>query len=209
MSVSSAPVLEPSALPAKELLLVRDCRTHFNTQERLLGHLDPALDEVGRIQAAALAAEAASLRPDVVVSSPLLRARQTAEAIAVRAGADLVMDGRLIDRDYGRWAGLAQAEVIGHWGSIDRAPGIEPADLVTERALQALDAHSARLLGGAVIMVSHDAVNRGLLAALDPGLGAVEIPQDPGCWNLLLREDDQHWTVAMLNQVAGPHETAG
>jgi hypothetical protein len=44
---------------------------------------------------------------------------------------------------------------------------------------------------------------------LDPGLGAVEIPLDPGCWNLLLREDDQHWTVAMLNQVAGPHETAG
>ena len=54
-----------------------------------------------------------------IVSSPLLRARETAEPIGLRTGIPVEIDERLIDRDYGTWAGRSKGEVIARWGSLD------------------------------------------------------------------------------------------
>ena len=65
-------------------------------------HADPGepdelrpLSEQGRVQARALAVRLAAAEPDVVLSSPLLRARETAAAIARGTGAELRVDERL------------------------------------------------------------------------------------------------------------------
>ncbi|MES8151672.1 histidine phosphatase family protein, partial [Cutibacterium acnes] len=68
------------------LVLVRHGRTSYNVQGRLQGRLDIDLDEVGRRQVAATAPVIAAMEPAAVLSSPLQRARHTAEAIASAAG---------------------------------------------------------------------------------------------------------------------------
>jgi broad specificity phosphatase PhoE len=98
------------------LHLVRHGRTTLNAEGRLLGRLDPELDAIGVAQAKA-AAEwlAGSLRPTGkvrVVSSPLLRARATAEVVASALGVDEVeIDDRWLELDYGALDGVPLVEV--------------------------------------------------------------------------------------------------
>src|SRR5205085_6042275 len=85
-----------------------------------------------------------------VVASPLLRARQTAHPVADRAGLHVVTDPCLTDRDYGQWTGTSRESVIARWGSVDRAPGVEPRSVVAGRAVEGLTGIARRSLGGAV-----------------------------------------------------------
>lgn len=98
------------------IVLARHGRTTLNAQGRLLGRLDPPLDPEGERQAAAVGAWLAAAQPSGravrVVSSPLLRARATAEAVAAALGAvDVEVDERWIELDYGDLDGVPLAEV--------------------------------------------------------------------------------------------------
>lgn len=86
------------------LIVVRHGRTVANAQGRLLGRDDPPLDHEGLAQARALGAV---IRPDRVVSSPLARARQTAESF----GLPVEIDERWIELDYGALEGTPTADV--------------------------------------------------------------------------------------------------
>ncbi len=187
------------------LYLVRHGQTPLNAAGVLRGLLDPSLDETGRDQARRLGAALGPAMPSAVVASPLRRARQTAQPVADRAGLDVAVDRRLIDRDYGQWAGRSGESVAAQWGSVDDAPGVEPLPVVRDRAVRGLTDIALRGRGGTVVAVSHDVVNRQLLAAFDAGLGDPdEIPQDNGCFNTLELWGDE-WVVRRVNQVpAGP-----
>jgi broad specificity phosphatase PhoE len=87
------------------ILFVRHGETEANRQRLALGRADPALTERGVEQADALAARLASIEVATVFASPLLRARQTAAPIAAAVGAEVVVDDRLIELDYGEWDG--------------------------------------------------------------------------------------------------------
>jgi broad specificity phosphatase PhoE len=87
------------------ILFVRHGETEANRQRLALGRADPALTERGVEQADALAGRLASLEVATVYASPLLRARQTAAPIAAAVGAEVVVDDRLIELDYGEWDG--------------------------------------------------------------------------------------------------------
>lgn len=92
------------------LILARHGQTAANAAGLLLGRLDVALDEHGRCQAARLAAVLG--RPGVrVVSSPLRRALDTAQAIAAAAGTAVEVDERWVEIDYGPYDGTPLAEV--------------------------------------------------------------------------------------------------
>lgn len=166
-------------MTAEIAYLARHGRTALNADGRLRGRLDPPLDEVGMAQAENLGAAFARLRrpPHRVVAGPLLRTRQTAAAIARALGLEVLIDERLIDRDYGPWTGRPAAAVRAEYGA-----GL--ADLS--------DAEP-------VVLVAHDAVNTHLLAALAPGLGdAGSIRQDTACWNRLEPIADG-WRAAVVN----------
>ena len=87
------------------LHIVRHGRTEHNASGLLLGRIDPPLDELGREQATALAAAIGPV--DRLITSPLLRTRQTAEAF----GVDAVVDDRWIELDYGEFDGVPLASV--------------------------------------------------------------------------------------------------
>jgi broad specificity phosphatase PhoE len=180
--------------------LCRHARTALNAQGLLRGHLDPPLDAQGHAEADALGKALESLSPRRVVCSPLKRAIQTAQAVASFTGSEVSVDLRLIDRDYGAWAGRREEDAVAAHGSIDAADGVEPADIVLSRARQVLDDQVREGEHGPVVLVSHDAVNRLLLASLDPELRATgKIPQRTACWNLLLHTGGG-WRVELLDQ---------
>jgi len=181
--------------------LVRHGQTPLNAAGVLRGLLDPSLDETGRDQARRLGAALGPALPSAVVASPLRRARQTAQPVADRAGREVTTDQRLIDRDYGQWAGHSRESVAAQWGSVDDAPGVEPMPEVRDRAVRGLTDIARRGRGGTVVAVSHDVVNRELLAAFDAALGDLdEIPQDNGCFNTLELRGEE-WVVLSVNEL--------
>jgi broad specificity phosphatase PhoE len=167
------------------LYLLRHGRTRLNAAGLLRGRLDEPLDAVGQREAVALAEAFAAVAADVVVSSPLQRARDTAAAVAHRLGLSVVVERGLIDRDYGPWAGTSRDDLERRFGSIDRAPRVEPRAGFDARVHTTVH----QLVAGhdVVIAVSHDAVIRSALAQLtaDRGGARDNLPQPTGGWNRL------------------------
>ncbi len=92
------------------LVLTRHGSTPRSDPEQHLGQrLDVPLSDAGRAAAAALGARLADIQFDRVISSPLLRAVQTAELAA--PGQETERDPRLMEMDYGRWEGLTYAQI--------------------------------------------------------------------------------------------------
>ena len=184
--------------------LARHGQTPLNKTDDLRGLADPPLDETGRQQAQRLGAALGPRGLAAVVASPLRRAVQTAQPVADRAGLQVVTDQCLLDRDYGPRTGTSKKKVIEQWGSVDDAPGVEPGSAVRERAVRGLAELARRYGGGTIVVVSHDAVNRQVLAAFDPSLGDPDaIPQDNGGFNTLEFRDGR-WAVLTVNEVPGP-----
>jgi broad specificity phosphatase PhoE len=180
--------------PDAVVVLVRHGRTSLNAAGSLRGRLDPPLDDVGEIEAVALGEALAGVGFDTVVTSPLTRARQTAQAIAGVSGARLEVDPDLVDRDYGPWTGSPAADVTRRFGSIEAAPDIEPAELFVSRCAAAVTAAAGRAGRIPLVVVAHDAVNRAVLQHLVPALGdGAGLSQRTGCWNRLERRGDVWW----------------
>jgi len=181
--------------------LARHGQTPLNESGVLRGLADPALDETGRDQARRLGTALGHRDPSVVVTSPLRRAMQTAQPVADRARLKVTADHRLVDRDYGPWTGESRQSVISRWGSVDDAPGVEPEAAVRDRAVAGLTDIARLHRGSTVVVVSHDAVNRQVLAAFAESLGdPAAIPQDNGCFNTLELRDGQ-WAVLSVNEL--------
>jgi broad specificity phosphatase PhoE len=105
----------PPTQPHYQVFLLRHAQSEGNAQGVLQGQADYPLSEVGIQQAEALAHrwQKEHLIFDCIVSSPLSRARQTAEIIAARLGAPLEFDENWMERNNGQIAGLRPEEVDG------------------------------------------------------------------------------------------------
>jgi broad specificity phosphatase PhoE len=178
--------------------LARHGRTALNADGRLRGLSDPPLDPVGQSEIQRLAEDLARFAPTLVITSPLQRAVSTAEAIAAAARIPVVIDKRLNDRDYGPWTGQPREEVEAQFGSVDNAPGVEPADAVGARALAAFNQLTSEYQDGPLVMVSHDAFNTALLRKLDPALD--RISQRTACYNQLSRVGGR-WRVDFYDRI--------
>lgn len=137
------------------LILVRHGRTSVNREKRLLGRLDPPLDDVGRAQAAALAAHIGPV--DRIVTSPLQRTRDTADAW----GQPVEVDERWIELDYGDLDGVplrdVSAEIWRSWrGDIDFVPaGGESIASLGRRVRDACTDLRTEAATGTVVVVTH------------------------------------------------------
>ncbi len=101
-----------------EITLLRHGESIGNAQERLQGRADYPLTEAGRAQVQALAERwrRAGARFDAGITSPLLRARQTAEIMAEALGLSFEVDPLWVERDVGSLAGLDAEQVAEQLG---------------------------------------------------------------------------------------------
>jgi len=91
--------------------LARHGQTAYNLEGRFQGQLPVPLDDTGRAQAADLAERAAGHGFRALWSSPLLRARETAEIVARRIGLSPHEDARLMETEAGDWTDRSFAEI--------------------------------------------------------------------------------------------------
>jgi probable phosphoglycerate mutase len=176
---------------------IRHGQTDWNRDGLLQGSSDIPLNDTGRAQAADALMTLRSLPWDVVVSSPLLRARETAQIIADGLGIALgpAYDG-LVERDYGELEGTSSSAAIERWPDRDY-PGAESLDSVATRGSLALLEISAAFPDRSVLVVCHGTIIRYTLARLArravPGI-------DNGSVSMVrAREDD--WEVVTVNGI--------
>ena len=93
------------------LIAIRHGETEWNRDGRFQGHLNSVLNREGLAQAEALGERLATEHFDLLLSSDLGRALQTASAIALRSGHEVVVEPRLRERRMGVFQGLTAAEV--------------------------------------------------------------------------------------------------
>ena len=103
-------------LPNKSFYFLRHGQTAWNVEGRFQGHSDIPLNELGLTQAHDAAAILARCPVDLIVASPLIRARKTAEIVAERIGKPLLFDDELKERHFGRFEGLVVNEVRAQLG---------------------------------------------------------------------------------------------
>lgn len=190
-------VADPARVSATLVYLARHGQTALNADGRLRGLSDPPLDAVGIVEVGRLGAVLGQKGPTIVISSPLRRARTTAEAIAKAASVETVCDQRLNDRDYGPYTGARKVDVVRKFGSVDAAPGVEPRAAVAARVTEGFAQVVVEYGPGPLVLVSHDAVNTSLLASIDPALSSVA--QRTASWNQL-RFIDGSWRVELYDQ---------
>jgi probable phosphoglycerate mutase len=195
------------------LWLVRHGESAGNLDPGLRRSDDPPLTARGREQAARAAAALAAAGVDAVLSSPLRRARETAEVIAAAAGleagavAGFAEVGMGALADAGTPEGRAEREAIfGAWlaGDFRRAfPGGEDFAAVMRRVGEGLRALSARAPGSRVALVTHRMAIAAAAALCAPG-GLAEAPgacpsgsittlrPEGGGWRLVSWGDARH-----------------
>jgi broad specificity phosphatase PhoE/ribonuclease HI len=153
------------------LLLLRHGQTEMSALRRYSGRGDVPLTELGRAQAAAAAKRLAATEGLIVdgeavpiVSSPLTRTKQTAQAVADALGGRVETHPGLIETDFGDWEGLTFAEAAdrdpelhGSWlgDSSVPPPGGESFDVVHRRVRKARDELIAEHGGRTLVLVSH------------------------------------------------------
>lgn len=143
------------------LTLVRHGRTVANAGGRLQGRVDHGLDDVGRLQAAAAAEALTGSSVETIVSSPLVRARQTAEIIGSTLGVEVVIDERFIELDYGDFddqpLSSVSAETWARWRTDPEfaPPGGERLVDLNRRVWDGLDQWSATARREHMVIVSH------------------------------------------------------
>ncbi len=158
------------------LTLIRHARSTWNALGRMQGQADPPLDEIGQQQARALGDYLKSETIHAIYSSPLARARETAEAIAKHHSLAVRRDERLMERNLGKWTGLTGSEADEQYPEIranGRAawhtagpPGGESLAQLTARAAAAMADILAAHPDDHVIVVSHGGTLNAYLARL-------------------------------------------
>ena len=148
------------------LAFIRHGQTDWNRDGRLQGSSDIPLNDTGRGQAADAVAVLDGTTWDAIVSSPLSRARETAEIISDGLGITLGPSyDNLIERHYGDAEG-ANAELIAERWPDHQYPGLESLDSVVARATAALETIAAEYGDANVVIVCHGTLIRYTLAAL-------------------------------------------
>lgn len=175
------------------LVLIRHGETDWNVAGRYQGQADPPLNNRGLEQAHQLARELRSSPPDVIYTSPLLRAVQTAKIITEAFGMPLHEDSRLMEIHQGDWQTRLRSEIESLYPELFRRwetepwqvtpPGGEHLSQVQERIYAAVDDILPRHADQQVGMVTHRipiALIKVRFQGMDPDI--VRTLQLPNCY---------------------------
>ncbi len=154
-------------------LLMRHGETPWNREGRVMGRNPVELDRHGRAQVAQLVDFVRALKPDLIVTSPLVRARQSAEIIAAGLGGSVPIheNPQIAEVQYGRWEGMNYQELIvdedylryREEPILSSTPGGESIVEVQTRGVEAVMRTLAEGDGQRVLFVSHGDIIRTVL----------------------------------------------
>jgi len=209
-------------MSGRRVVLWRHGRTSWNATSRFQGQTDVPLDEVGVFQAERAARDLATLRPDFIVSSDLVRARATAEALAYIVELPVQTDEALRETYAGDWQGLTRQEILDRdgddfyrWinGEDIKPGGGESRGEVASRVAAAVRHHAGLLPeGGTLVIATHGGAARAGIGEL---LGLpIEYWASLGglvncAWSVLEEQRDGRWRLVEHNARSLPEEVVG
>lgn len=186
----------------QRLTLLRHGQTDWNVALRLQGHTNIALNAAGRQQAVAAAPSVAALAPDVIISSDLDRAHDTAQEVGKLTNKPVLIDKRLRETHMGRWEGLTRDELVAQWpaewanwrttSAHASPPEGESRWQVAERGNQVVIELDAGQVENA-LLVAHGGLIVGLTGLL------LDLPD--AVWGNLIGINNCHWVV--LHRIGG------
>jgi phosphoserine phosphatase len=191
------------------ILLIRHGETAWNRRKVFRGTYDIPLNENGRNQAHLVAEALKSHQIDAVYTSPLSRARETAELVISSHGVDVITDSRLLDFSYGDWTGLEDAEVAKRWPKEYKAwtsqpetlrvPGGDTLEEIFQQSFGAMEELAAKHDGQTIALFAHRVVNKLLvLGALGLKLDRFGfIRQDNCCMNEFKRIENGYVIISV------------
>lgn len=155
-----------------KILLIRHGETAWNAERRLQGHADIGLNDEGQRQADALGMALAGEPLAAIVASDLLRARQTALALAAHHHLPLLTDPQLRERCYGGFEGLLYQDIeprypaeYARWKARDAdalmPPGARTAESFRQfyaRSVAGIVSWAGRHPGQTIAIVAHGGV---------------------------------------------------
>ena len=175
------------------IFLLRQGETDWNQVGRLQGHTDIPLNQNGRLQISHAAQILADLYPDIdlVITSPLTRARESAEIVSDRLAyekTDIVVEPLLIERGFGEGEGFTIAERKEKYPD-DIYPGMESLNALLERARSAFEQIIVSFADKENILVAaHGAILYAMVTAITDGqiaYGGEKVKFEPGSLNLI------------------------
>lgn len=146
-----------------KLYISRHGQTPWNVEDLICGRTDVPLTEVGQQQAQRLAESAMDKGIDVILCSPMLRARQTAQAVSDAIGVPIQIDERLIEMDFGTFEGTSRFGEEFQWIRAQmstRFPGGESGFDVAYRVYSLLYEIKEKYADKTVLLVCHNCVSR-------------------------------------------------
>jgi broad specificity phosphatase PhoE len=190
--------------PKTTISLVRHGETDWNLNRRYQGWEDIPLNDTGRAQAQ-LVAQAIAREPrwDAIYSSPLSRALSTAQAIAELSGMDeIVEDPDLRERFYGEAEGLTADEREAKWPGLLAWPGLEAQEVMTQRAMGALERVAERHAGGRVLVVAHGGLINAVLHQVSGGEVGTGITIILNTARTILLRNDMGWEIETVTDAS-------
>ena len=146
-----------------KLYIARHGETAWNAENLVCGRTDLPLTERGMEQARLLAENAVGKGIEVIIASPLLRARQTAQAVSDAIGVPVEIDRRLIELDFGIFEGKSRKDPSFAYTRTQfptRYPGGESAFQMAHRVYSCLEDVKQKYAGRTVLLVCHGGVCR-------------------------------------------------
>lgn len=165
------------------LFAARHGQTQWNVDNKICGVTDVPLTEEGWAQARALAEKTVDLELDLVICSTMLRAKQTASAVAEKLHIPVIEDPRLVEQNYGIYEGMDRKtpgflENKRHFAV--RYPGGESMMDVAHRIYGLLEDVKRDHAGKNVLLVCHGGVLRLVRSYFEPMTNEEYFHYSPG-----------------------------
>jgi broad specificity phosphatase PhoE len=194
------------------ILLARHGECRGNIEGLFRGRVDFPLNEQGLRQAAELGAALRTFRPEAVVTSPLLRAKHTAEAVAAACSVTVEEDEGFNNISLGIWEGQPKTDIAerfpDQWKIWLENPerlaveGSESLDDVLKRSMEALGRAVAKYRGKTFAAVTHRTVIKPLVAGClgIPSPYFWKVHMDTGSYSILVHDDLHGYSLFALNR---------
>jgi len=195
-----------------KLILVRHGETAWNKEERFRGRKNIPLNDSGILQAKLAAEFLSRYKIDLIYSSPMRRAMQTANEIRRGRDIELKIDEDVADMDFGQWEGMKVSkvkekypELFAIWVStpnVCQIPDGESFQMVLDRSLKTVNEINELKDVGTVLIVTHRVVTM-LLLCHYLGLDLArfwDIRQGPTAINVISFKDKDRYSIDLINE---------
>ena len=173
------------------IYLIRHGETDWNLMGKVQGREDIPLNERGRIQAKQSGAALQNTDAKIVVTSPLIRATETAKIISKYLdNAQVIIEDALIERDFGEMSGMTY-DRRKYFDSFGYEETMEPLEEVSKRLIDCIHEYASKSPKQDIVMVSHGAaINSVIMVLSDGDKGSGKTRLKNACISILTYEDE-------------------